>query len=216
MPCILRARQGNRESRVTKHSDAKMHSLHPTLVALTMLRLSLAVVLFTSVLSAGDPQSAKAEVQAALIGSWTGTLEYRDYSEPPSSSKRTKLPTWLTIEPAGADLRFTFTYDDGPNKLLTEMEMVTVDPAAGTYRVASDGGKQEEVYTAAGFERLKGGLGVLVLTGRGVENNEPVDARTTVRIGRNILEITRETARAGSPFAFRHAYTFVQAKPPAK
>jgi hypothetical protein len=59
------------------------------------------------------------DVQRALIGSWTGVLEYRDYSESPASAKRVKLPTWLTVEADGGDLRFKYVYDDGPNKTVT-------------------------------------------------------------------------------------------------
>lgn|SRR5208283_3997898 len=59
------------------------------------------------------------DVQLALIGSWAGILECRYFSEPTTSTKRVKLPTWLDIEPAGADLPFRYIYDDGPAKTVT-------------------------------------------------------------------------------------------------
>jgi len=139
---------------------------------------------------------ALSDVQAALVGAWTGTLEYRDYSEPETSTKRVKLPTWLTVEAAGADLHLHFVYDDGPGKTVIGNESVHFDAAA----------------TAM----LKEGRGLAIVTGTGTENDKPVRTQTTWRIGRNILEILEETAPEGKPLAFRHAYTFVRATPPAK
>lgn len=132
------------------------------------------------------------EVQRALVGSWTGVLEYRDYSEPPTSTKREKLPTWLTVEADGADLKFRYTYDDGPNKTVTGSDTVHFDPAA----VAA---------------QLKNGRGTIVVTGTATENDKPVPTRTTWHIRRNILEYVYET---GTPAAFRHSYSFVRATPP--
>jgi hypothetical protein len=135
------------------------------------------------------------DVQRALVGSWTGVLEYRDYSEPPTSTKRVKLPTWLTVEADGADLKFNYIYDDGPTKTVTGTDRVHFDP------------------TAAAAE-LKAGLGSIVVMGAATENDKPVRSRTTWRIGRNIVEFTEETAPEGQPFAFRHSYLFVRATAP--
>jgi hypothetical protein len=155
-----------------------------------------------------------AELQQALVGSWAGTLEYRDFSEPAASTKRVKLPTWLRIESAGAGLRFSYVYDDGPAKTVTETSLVRIDPVAARYAVLDAAGKLESSYAIAGLAQLKQGRGSLTLTGPGTENQVAVDVRTTIRIGRNILEITRETAAPGQTFTFRHAYTLVRAAPP--
>ena len=63
---------------------------------------------------------------------------------------------------------------------------------------------------------LKEGRGTLTLTGSGTDNRAPADVRITIRIGRNILEITREAAPPNQPLAFRHTYTFVRSAPPAQ
>ena len=63
-------------------------------------------------------------------------LEYRDYSEPPTSTKRVKLPTWLTVEADGADLKFNYIYDDGPNKTVVETASVHFDPTAAAASAA--------------------------------------------------------------------------------
>lgn len=156
-----------------------------------------------------------AELQGALGGSWAGTLEYRDFSEPPASAKRVKLPTWLSIEPVGADLRFRYIYDDGPGKTVTESSLIRIDLAAARYNVMDLTGKLDDSYAIAGLAQLRQGRGSLTLTGAGVENNVAVEVRTVIRIGRNILEITRETAVPGQPYTFRHAYTLVRAALPA-
>jgi len=155
------------------------------------------------------------ELQRALVGSWAGTLEYRDFSEPADSTKRVKLPTWLGVEIAGSDLRFSYIYDDGPEKTVTETSLVRIDPAAARYSNMDATGKLEDGYDIAGLAQLQQGRGSLMLTGSGTENKAPVKVRTTIRIGRNILEITRETAAPGQPFTFRHAYTLVRTTPAA-
>ena len=43
---------------------------------------------------------AQAAITGALLGRWTGVLEYRDYSEPATSLKRVELPTWLIVSRA--------------------------------------------------------------------------------------------------------------------
>jgi len=156
---------------------------------------------------------AGADLQTAMTGQWVGVLEYRDYSEPAGSAKRVKLPTWLAVEAAGPDLKLKYVYDDGPTKTVMEVATVHVDEAAGTYVVTDAKGKPE-LARVAGMEKLKEGRGTLVLSGTGEENDARVEVRTTLRVGRNILEITRETAAAGQPFMFRHSYTMVRAAVP--
>ncbi|MDP9049927.1 MAG: hypothetical protein M3O31_04275 [Acidobacteriota bacterium] len=159
-------------------------------------------------------QSADAELKQALAGMWVGTLEYRDYSEPAESRKRVKLPTWLSVELAPGGLRFRYTYDDGPTKVVTDEEVVRIDTLAAHYETLGADGKVADSYSIAGLDALREGRGVLMLTGKGTENDATVDVRTTLRIGRNILEMTRETAAAGQPMSFRHAYTLVRSTVP--
>lgn len=160
---------------------------------------------------AGDPA-----LQNALTGEWVGVLEYRDYAEPATSNKRVDLPTWLTIAPTGNATAWTYTYDDGPNKILEEKDTVAVDPAAKSWTESSLG-KPASVYTMDGYEMLKEGHGVLVLHGAGTDNNEPAETRVTVTLRRNLLEMTEEVRPRGSsePFVFRHKYCFTRVLRPA-
>lgn len=169
----------------------------------------------TSSQIAVDLSSSAAALENALAGSWVGVLEYRDFAEPATSNKRVKLPTWLTVEATGSNLRFHYVYDDGPNKTVTETSLVNIDSATSRYMVVGSDGKVTDSYAISDLKQLRSGLGTLTLTGAGVENKLPVEARTTLRIGRNLLEITRETGASGQPLTFRHAYTLVRAAPPS-
>jgi len=124
------------------------------------------------------------------------------------------LPTWLSVTKAGDQLRFEYVYDDGPSKTVKEISLMEMNLPQGLYSVKDSTGKLEETYKIAGLEQLSLGRGTLTLTGDGMENGKPVDVRTTLRIGRNILEIVRETAPPGQAFTFRHSYTLVRAAPP--
>jgi hypothetical protein len=165
------------------------------------------------------PLSPSASIQAslthALVGDWTGVLEYRDYSEPPTSIKRVQLPTWLHIASVSNSLQWHYIYDDGPNKVLDETDAVIFDPSASTYSESTNG-KPPSVYKVTGYESLKDGRGVLVLSGTGTDNDKPSETRVTITIRRNLLEILEETRPAGSdaPMAFRHAFRFTRAAAP--
>lgn len=168
---------------------------------------------------AGTPSK---DLQSALTGEWTGVLEYRDYSEPPTSTKRVKLPTWLSVAPSGGSLRFRYTYDDGPAKTVFQTDLITIDVPASTWtttpedRTESGGTKAKtDVAGVTGLQALKNGHGVLVLAGSGTDSGQPAEVRTTIRVGRNILEFLRETRRGKEEFQFRDSYTFVRAQPPA-
>ena len=128
-----------------------------------------------------------------------------------------QLPTWLTITAASAGgLTFDYLYDDGPNKVVTSTDRVTLDLAQGTYTVKGSD-PAPELYKLSGADELKDGRGVLVLTGTGTDSKKPADIRTTLTIRRNLLTWLEEVRPAGSAqaFAFRHRYTFTRAEHPA-
>ena len=175
-----------------------------------------AAILCVSPMDSQSPVASVQELNAALIGDWTGVLEYRDYSEPATSLNRVKLPTWLNVGPSGASLRFRYTYDDGPEKTVSSADLVTFDLKRSLWTTVSDSKPGDRPHTEAidGLDRLKNGRGTLVLTGPGLENGQPVELRTTMRIGRNLLDIQRESRRPGAAFTFRDSYTLVRAQPP--
>jgi len=156
------------------------------------------------------------DVFLALAGEWAGCLEYRDYKEPPASTKRVQLPTWLTVSPNADGLSFHYIYDDGPTKTVDETDLVMLDAAKKTY-TSSEAGHPAEVYQVGGFDTLHEGHGQLILTGKGTDNNKPAELRLTMTIRRNLMESLLEVRPSGSSgdFVFRHFYRFTRSKAPA-
>ena len=176
-----------------------------------------ATLLIPSTLAAQSPATPQiqSDLNQALIGNWTGVLEYRDYSEPATSTRRVQLPTWLSITPANSAQTWHYLYDDGPTKTVEESDTVTFDPTTSTY-TESDNGKSPHTFKVSGYSELRAGRGQLILLGSGTDNNQPSESRITLTIRRNLLTVLEETRPAGSsdPFAFRHSFTFTRATPP--
>ena len=180
------------------------------LVLITTLLLPCALTAQTP-----PPAQIQADLRQALLGDWTGVLEYRDYSEPATSTRRVLLPTWLSIAPSGSTQAWHYIYDDGPTKVVVETDTVSFDPANSTY-AESDNSKPSHLFKVTGYDMLRNGRGQLILTGSGTDNNKPAETRLTLTIRRNLLEILDETRPSGSsdPFAFRHLFRFTRATPP--
>jgi len=140
------------------------------------------------------------------VGSWTGSLEYRDFQ----NDKRVTLPTTLEVTPTTdqSAVQFAYTYDDGPGKIVKEKALIRV-PATGDQYIVKEEDGSETVYqitTATGFSGSEGGR--LVLNGPGTENKKVVEVRTTLEITPTSLNILRETRLPGEDFKFRHQYKF--------
>ena len=155
------------------------------------------------------------ELSTALRGDWVGVLEYRDYSEPATSTKRVELPTWLSIATAPEGIFFDYLYDDGPSKIVSEHYALVLDLQTNSYQTVGTDTVIQRL-KISGADGLKDGHGILILTGQITENGHPADLRTTWTVRRNLLSWLEETRPAGSadPFTFRHKYTFVRATAP--
>jgi hypothetical protein len=166
-------------------------------------------------LASAPPAQIQTALTQSLTGDWTGVLEYRDYSEPETSTKRVQLPTWLHIAPAGGTLTWYYIYDDGPNKTVDETLHITLDVVANTFTITNDHNRTE-TYKVTGYTGLSSGRGTLILLGPGTDNNKPVETRLTLTVRRNLLQLTEENRppTGTAPFAFRHSYTFTRATPP--
>ena len=159
---------------------------------------------------------AQAAITGALLGRWTGVLEYRDYSEPATSLKRVELPTWLVVSRDPDGLALEYTYDDGPSKTVSEHSVLVLNTRAKSYNTLSSDGTTQTL-TITGLEQLKGGLGVLTLESFSRDNKSPAEIRTVWTLRRNLLSWLEEVRASGSsdPFVFRHRYTFTRAEPPS-
>ncbi len=162
--------------------------------------------------SAQSPATVSNEViYKALTGHWTGYLEYRDYS----NDKRMKLPTGLHAAPTGdaQAIELRYVYEDGPGKIVRETETIHIDLDTHQYTVQDNDGKKT-VYQIAQLEGFGSvAEGSLLLSGPGIENDKPVEVRTTIHCTESSLTILRETRLPGGEFKFRHQYTFTRAAP---
>ncbi len=142
-------------------------------------------------------------------GQWAGTLEYRDFQ----SDKRVSLPTNLeaTAKPDVSSLEFSYTYDDGPTKIVHESATLSIDAAKRVLTMVSDGGKSHEELTITGFDiETRTQRLTLSFSGTGQENNKPVEVRSTLSCGPNTLTLLRETQLPGRNFNFRDQYSFIR------
>jgi len=145
------------------------------------------------------------------MGSWVGTLEYRDYSD----NSRQRLGTLLTVsrDKASGRLVCRYVYDDGPKKVVQESEQVEIDWAGAKYRVYGSEGKAPTEYSVEGLAKLNAaGLGTLRLMGKATENDKAVDIRETLILSSDRLTMLRESKLPGAGFLFRHQFTFVRVK----
>ena len=153
--------------------------------------------------------------EQALLGNWIGTLEYRDYSD----NSRVKLPTMLRNSRTKGEVSVTmrYVYDDGPEKVVQDKDIVTLDEAASNYVIRSADGKSTDSYQVNGLNRLRAdGTGKLILIGKATENDAPVEVRETITLDATRLDILRETKLAGRSFLFRHEYVFSRVVQPKK
>ncbi len=152
-------------------------------------------------------ERAPLDIESLMIGSWVGTLEYRDFSD----NSRERLGTLLRIfrDKSSGRLVLRYVYDDGPTKVVQDRDEVTVDAASGKYTVFDSTGKPNDMYSFSPPVAWNSkGKNSIVLSGRGTENGSAVEIRQTLKIEPDKLEILRESRLAGQPFAFRHEYRF--------
>lgn len=138
---------------------------------------------------------------AVLAGPWNGTLDYRDFQ----SDRRVVLPTMLEAAGDGDEVRFAFTFDDGPGKTVHSTQTWKIRDGARTL-ISGDGEDREEMKL---IERRGGDDATeltLVAEGRGQEDKLPVEVRTVLIRRGAVLSISRLTRRPGEPFLLRHVY----------
>lgn len=178
-----------------------------------MNRLAVFFLLMFSLANVSFAQNGSAtrdQIYAVLAGSWTGQLEYRDFQ----SEQRVVLPTWLEVKSAadGSSLEFSYTYDDGPTKTVTELSTITIDSAAHSFTITSNRDHSADSYQIEDLSSGKRGI-QFTLTGHGQENHKPVDVRIHLAIDRNLYRFTKETRAGGADFAFRDGYIFTRRNP---
>jgi hypothetical protein len=144
-------------------------------------------------------------VHAALAGSFTGALRYRDYQD---SSRFVTLPTELTgmLSADSSSVRLNFTYDDGPGKTVQSSDRFELAANTTVLRWGpADGGRPPSVFNV---RTLSGGDTIrLVAETAGSDDNRPATLRETITISARTISILKEVRFTGaSPWLFRHEY----------
>ncbi|MBY0488547.1 MAG: hypothetical protein K2R93_01785 [Gemmatimonadaceae bacterium] len=185
-----------------------MSRLRLPLVALAIAALFAACVR-TSRLTQAQPRD---QLYASLIGTWHGTLEYKDYQD---STRRVTLPTQLQIVPApdedGLELRYT--YDDGPGKTVRSVDHLHFDRAMQQARWGGVKDSTLQRFVVQG--RTGGGNGEpvrLVLETDGRDDDQPARIRETFVVSAGAVHLLKETAINGQTMAFRHQYQLRRAQ----
>ena len=145
-----------------------------------------------------------ADLAQSLAGTWTGSLQYRDFS----TGRQVVLPTSVTFSGPGTALQGDYVYDDGPGKTVRSREQWALAPDASTLTLETSG-------TPARVTAYVEGDGAdltLEAEGAGVENKQGVAVRTLLARRGESLTITRLTQLPGQPWLMRHVYQFVRTK----
>jgi hypothetical protein len=164
-----------------------------------------------ALLVAGSLAAAPATAQSgaafhhALIGEWTGTLEYRDY-QPPHG--RVTLPTtatigWMTDSSA---VLIAFTFDDGPGKTVKSLETLQANESLDTLTWQSVGDSERNPLLVREVRRIPGDTLIIIAEQVGRDDDRPALIRETFTITANSISVLKETQPSDEPMAFRHAY----------
>ena len=154
-------------------------------------------------MAAAWTQAAHA-LTVAMIGLWSGTLEYRDYR----SDRRVTLPVTLRVSETSPNvLAFAYEYDDGPGKIVRSSDRITIDPAARTYRIQNSDGTYDATFTVQGLAEFGAASRSVVLLGKGDENGVAVDLRITITADGASMTMLRESKQPGGDWLFRNQYT---------
>jgi len=172
-----------------------------------IVRTSACLTITLSMTATAVAQDTPHPLAAALVGSWSGTLEYRDFR----TDRRVTLPTTLVVASReGNALTFDYTYDEGKGRFVRSSSVVTITTLPPTYRVQSSDGTNDTTFDASGLSDIRQGAGTVILSGRGRENERDVDVRTTVTITPSTLTMRRDTRRQDEEWQFRNQYTLTR------
>ncbi len=159
----------------------------------------------------GTPWKTDASPLAPVVGLMRGVLEYRDYG----NGRRVTLPTAIHTAPMGTTgaYRQRTIYDDGPGNTIYSTDVLRVSGDRWFEGSAVDEGKMETgqmqtgqtVLRIVSRKRTADGT-VLVLRGRGMDDEQLVEFRYTVTLGDTTQTRLKEFRRPGQRWAYRHEY----------
>lgn len=148
------------------------------------------------------PDDIAAAVSNALAGDWSGTLDYRDYRK----DTRETLPTLMQSD----GTRISWTFDDGPDKIVRSFETWVLDAVGRTVTITAGKNAPELWRVVEAHTSAEGASLTIVLEGESVENGRTGFARKILTRDGNRLRITKQTRFAGEPFLMRQSYELRQ------
>jgi len=115
------------------------------------------------------------------------------------------------VAPDRNSLRLTYTYDDGPGKIVHESSTLSIDSEKHTVTISSDRSKSSEQLAISSIDEVARTKRLtLICSGAGEENNKKVEVRSTLSCSPNTLTWLRETRLPGQAFTFRDKYTLTR------
>ncbi len=172
---------------------------------------AVAILLLTEALpirlTAQTTRPSPKTLHAALGGTWTGTLRYRDYQD---STRFVSLPTVVegTTATDSTSVRLNFVYDDGPGKTVRSSDSFALNAEASALLWGPADGKRAP--SSFVVQQLSGDTTLtLVVEMIGEDDNRKARIRETLTVDANELHILKDVQfRADAPWVFRHEYRF--------
>jgi hypothetical protein len=152
----------------------------------------------------GTPTALLAQPRGVL----RGTLTYKDYG----TGRMVPLPTVQHVAPLGLSsaVRARIIYDDGPGNTIYASEVMRI---AGNRMLLGDGTTGMDTLVIASRQVTPEGT-TLVLRGRGMDDNQPVEFRFTWTIGPRVFRRLKEYRAPGTrEWKYRHVYAFTREPP---
>jgi len=147
---------------------------------------------------------------AAAEGSWSGTLTYRDYSEP---DRQVVLPTELRVALTGPDeLVLHYTFDDGPGKVVHSYERMRLDRGAGTLTWSGLSASDTSICTLISLD-LREDRCEMVAARQDPKGGGQAIIRYHVMLKADAIEIEREDGPSPDRLQFRDRSLFRRPKP---
>jgi hypothetical protein len=145
-----------------------------------------------------------AQVHAALVGHWVGTLEYKDYQNP---DRREVLPTVIdgtAIKSGGVALHFI--YDDGPGKTVLgdDRFIMTADARSLDWTGAKE--SAPSIFRVLSLARDSEKGFTMIVEQESEDDRAPATLRETLTFRGDSLTILKEVKPTGKAFSFRHQY----------
>ncbi len=167
-----------------------------------MKKIPIVIIIFTvsitTLMAQGNLKLLRKDLKP-LVGDWTGTLTYLDYS----SNKPYTMPADISIRQIGNSNSFAFSklYPDEPKANSND-----------TIRISANGQMLDNTVVKSKTKLANGALEIVTeYTGADGNDNKPATIRTTYTIGKKEYKSVKEIQFAGDDkWIKRHEYRYTR------